>query len=107
MTDGEGDSEGSEADGGCSSALEDDGTQLAELARGLPPGARISPQRITPVTPAVARARWRLQQAWVVGRGRVEGCPSALVHGDPQACGPCGRISPQSVRSGTSGPNQV
>ena len=32
----------SEADGGYSSALEDDGTQLAELARGLPPGARLS-----------------------------------------------------------------
>ena len=40
MTDGEGDSEGSEADGGYASALEDDGTQLAELARGLPPGGQ-------------------------------------------------------------------
>ena len=25
----------------------------------------------------------------------VEGCPSALVHGGPQVCGPCGRISPR------------
>ena len=64
--------------------LEDDGTQLAELARGLPPGARILPQRITP---AVARARWRLQQR--PGWWAVEGCPSALVHGGPQVCGPC------------------
>ena len=56
VTDGEGDGEGSEADGGYSSALEDGGMQLAELTRGLPHGARIPPQRITP---AVARARWR------------------------------------------------
>ena len=70
-------------------------------------GATVGATHHTSNTSRVARVRWRLQQARVVGRGRVEGCPSALVHGGPQACGPCGRISPQSVRSGTSGPNQV
>ena len=56
VTDSEGDGEGSEADEGYSSAREDGSMQLADFLRGLPPGAPIPPQRITP---AVARERWR------------------------------------------------
>ena len=56
VTDSEGDGEGSEADEGYSSAREDDSMQLADFLRGLPPGALIPPQRITP---AVALERWR------------------------------------------------
>ena len=53
----DGDGGGSDDDEGYSSALEDeDGGVHVDLRSGLPPGARIPPQRITP---AVARARWR------------------------------------------------
>ena len=51
----------SASDEGYSSALEDSSMQV-DLQCGLPPGARIPPQRITP---AVARARWRAARGGV------------------------------------------